>query len=536
MSRTQKLTVFALLTITLVLFFALEGPNGIGSKDRNMVGIFSQDEFAQYPHVIRMLRGGETFQEASRKFFNYQHYYYGFPFYFFSSIVLFPLSLRSGDLNQTSTIMLLLRQIISVIPMFMSLGIFVYIQTSFKNFWQSILLFIFLATIPAVWENNFWWHPESLILLFIALSFFFLVKDNFNFKINFWLASISIGLAIGTKLIGLFFFLTIPAYLIWGYYLEHQNIRNLIFKTITFLIIMFTTVVVSNPLLLTSSGRSNYLRIQLIQSEAMSIGWSVEYEKGIQPWLDLIYDSYAPYPLLLISIIAVFLAIILNKNRIFAILSLLWAVPFISYLFLFIVIRPTHFLMPILIPIFSFVAIFFPAELSIQKPRYTKYLQYLSLAFVSLFMLQNILLARDFYYEKVNRTLDEPSINFYNEVRGQYLLEIPDEEKFSVLRDVKTYVADNRLLDSSVFWGQVDLRTVRKNDYDLLFFWRQRILDYTQSGILEIAVDREEMERAIELYQFIKDGFIPGYTLMYQNDFGYFFAKNEVVDRYWLEN
>ena len=81
MSIKQKNIFLILIVFGLVYFVIFWFPNSSGAKDMNMLAVFEPDEFAQYPHVIRMLKWDTSWKESARRFFAYQHYYYGFPFY-----------------------------------------------------------------------------------------------------------------------------------------------------------------------------------------------------------------------------------------------------------------------------------------------------------------------------------------------------------------------------------------------------------------------------------------------------------------------
>ena len=84
-----------------------------------MLGVFEHDEFAQYPHIIRMLTPGDTLYQSLRNFVVYLHYYYGYPFYFISAILLLPYKWIAGAgwASSTQWVMLMLRQMVNVLPM-----------------------------------------------------------------------------------------------------------------------------------------------------------------------------------------------------------------------------------------------------------------------------------------------------------------------------------------------------------------------------------------------------------------------------------
>src|SRR5258708_37718872 len=171
----KKKVIFLILLLLGAGYFVLFWfPNSTGARDLTMTYIFNSDEPAQYPHMIRMLSGGETLSQTLYRFFAYQIYFYGFPYYLYSAVVvLIPLKLLVG-LGSVSLNLLFLRQFDSVLPMIAAIMLLVYLQTRFESYLQSILLFLLLLSVPAVVRNDLWLHPESLVMLLIVLTFFFL--------------------------------------------------------------------------------------------------------------------------------------------------------------------------------------------------------------------------------------------------------------------------------------------------------------------------------------------------------------------------
>jgi len=94
----KQISIFLILLLLGTVYFVLFWfPNATGAQDQNMLSVFNADEFAQYPHAVRMLEPGKTFSQSLYRFFAYQHYYYGFPFYFSSAVAaLLPVKLLSG--------------------------------------------------------------------------------------------------------------------------------------------------------------------------------------------------------------------------------------------------------------------------------------------------------------------------------------------------------------------------------------------------------------------------------------------------------
>ena len=88
MSPTQKKILKILLVLSGVYFVLFIFPNLTGAQDPNMLSIFEIDEYAQYPHAIAMLIPGPTLYQTIRNFLIYLHYFYGYPFYFFSALAI----------------------------------------------------------------------------------------------------------------------------------------------------------------------------------------------------------------------------------------------------------------------------------------------------------------------------------------------------------------------------------------------------------------------------------------------------------------
>jgi len=143
-----------LLPLILAYFILFIFPNAQGAADEHMLFLTSPDENIQYPNLLRMLTPGSTLIESLKHFFNHQHYIYGYPFYFFNALAALPLKIIYGaDLAaHTQTLILFLRQGISVLPMLAALVIFTALQTGLRSFWRSAALFLFLAFVPGVFR------------------------------------------------------------------------------------------------------------------------------------------------------------------------------------------------------------------------------------------------------------------------------------------------------------------------------------------------------------------------------------------------
>ncbi|HEX9013811.1 MAG TPA: phospholipid carrier-dependent glycosyltransferase, partial [Anaerolineaceae bacterium] len=333
MTLSQKRVLWALVTIGLVYFAVFIFPNILGAKDANMLGVFETDEYAQYPNVIRMLTPGATFYQSIRNFTVYLHYFYGYPFYFFSALALLPLKLAlgAGWASSTPLIVLFLRQLIKVLPMIVSVGLLVWIQTRFRPAWLAIGLFLFLLFVPALVVNNFWWHPDSLLVLFVVLTFFFLDRDDQRFGWNFFLAAVTCGLATGTKHLGLFFFVAIPLYLAWGWMNKKIRLGRAAGFGGLFVLVMVAAILFSNPLLFLPQERAAIIATQQMQWVQTTQGyWTVNlspfFNWGQYP--DDFRQHYGELFFILLSLVTQGLGLLRKERRLLHLIILAWIVPF----------------------------------------------------------------------------------------------------------------------------------------------------------------------------------------------------------------
>lgn len=526
--KHKRNLVLILFFLAIVYFCVFVFPNNTGAEDINMLSIFEPDEFAQYPYVIRMTEfKGDTLRHKLWHFIAYQHYYYGFPFYALSAFVLLPLKLFSRTVN-TQLDMLILRQVVSILPMIGSIWILVYLQTRFKNLVQTLFLFIFLLSIPIVVRNNLWWHPDSLAILFTVLVFFFLDKDQLRYKRNFLLAAIAAGLSIGTKMIGWFFFLTIPIYLIWGIAQEKITWPTLIKKALLFLLVMSLTVVISNPALIHPYERGRYVAIQKAQSIAMGFGWDVAYEKGPSSWLDNILEYYGQLLFLLVAFVSLGIGIYKKRTRLFHILILSWVLPMSLYILFFVAIKPKHLLLPIALPLFSGLVNIIPSCKKTDK------VNAFNISAIVLFIIvlvqfgQNLIWDFSTYQKRLERQETHSAIGFYKELDNQFLACLPEDKIVRIYRDVRIYIPPKPEWDVQMRWGVVDYEVIQSINPELVLLQQQRIFDYTQSDVIDTAEDKEQMKKSFQFYLDAYNKDIEGYDYLLEDEFGVAFIRDDV--------
>jgi hypothetical protein len=536
MTFTQKRVFAILVFISAAYFTVFIFPNNTGAKDQMMISLFEPDEFAQYPVVTQMLTSDGSRNQTIYNFIAYGHYYYGSPFYFSSALLLLPLKLTQ-NLSNTQLNMLLLRQFISILPMLGALLLLTYLQTKFTSPVKSIGLFVFLLSISAVVENNLWWHVDSLAVFFIALTLFFLDRDDQRFESNFALAAAATGLAAGTKVIGLFFALAIPTYLLIGVISKKLTWRKAILQGALFVGIMSAVIVISNPFLLLSSQRTEMIKTLTRQSRSMSEGWTLSYAKGPASWLQIINSLYGQLIFVVLALIALALGIWRGQNRVRYLLIATWALPLGLYILFTVAIKPTHFFLPVLLPIYSSLVVLFEFPPFTTKTKRTPILWLwggVVLVIIAYQFAININKDVELYREVLTREEHEGSLVFYNTLERDYLPRIHTNEQLKIFRDVRMYFPDNSRWNVRTYWNS-KYSTIEKIKPDIIILWSQRILDYTNANAQANAVDPATFQDTYTFFVDADHDKIRGYRLVYRDNVGLMFVSDAVYQSYFKE-
>jgi hypothetical protein len=222
-------------------------------------------------------------------------------------------------------------------------------------------LFVLILSIRGVVRSNIqWWHPDSLSVLAVVLTFVWLDRDQLRFGRNFWLAAIASGFAIGIKLAGIFFAPVIAFYLLAGLLRKQLTFRQTLSKAALFLVVMLATIVITNPFLLNSGARQEMINIQMGKTQEFAEGYvgkpgddSYYYQKGPFFWAWTLRTWFAQPLLLVFLFISLLAGCIWGPRRSLNLLIMAWTVPFSIYLFWFLAVKPDHYWLPIALPFYS---------------------------------------------------------------------------------------------------------------------------------------------------------------------------------------
>ncbi len=360
LSREQKKVLLMLCLIGILYFCIFIYPNFHKGEGTTGWSYFSQDEYVVYPYFMQMMAHVTNLTHFWGDLINNFYPYYGFSYSFFSVLVLLPARLILGQNFYSSTQLniFLLRQWINVVPITLAAGGLVYFQTRFKDFWRSIILFVFLLSMPEIFRSNIrWWHPDSLCLLSIALTFVFLSMDNYKLRSGFYLAAIACGMAISTKIYGVFFFLTIPVYLLLVWLNKKTDWKKIVYAGLLFLLVMSLTFIISSPFLFYKTPREEWLKIQFSKSDDIAKGYTQDnpfyYQKGLVFWRWTVENIFGQYWFIAFLLLSVLCGCFWGTNKLHNRLLLAWLVPLGIYLIYYVGPKPSHYISPFMLPLFS---------------------------------------------------------------------------------------------------------------------------------------------------------------------------------------
>ena len=542
MDRTQKRILWLLMAIGAIYFIAFIFPNSTGAKTYSMVSLFSPDEHIQYPTALFML-SGDSLKHILHNFILYGDYSYGFPFYVSSALVLLPLKLTNALNNQNVQLaMLLLRQFISVLPMILAILLMVYTQTKFRSYLTSIVTCVFLLSIFAVVQNDLWWHADSLAVLFVVLVFFFLDRDELKFGINFRLAAVACGLAVATKVLGLFFFATIPVYILIGIQQKRISWKQALPAAVIFVALMALVIVASDPFLLIQSEREQMLMLVNHTTNTMTQGYTLYYIKTPFTWLWALAGLAWP-PFLIFIVLVLLLGIWKSSKPVLHLLILCWIVPFSFYILYVVSAQLPHYFLPILIPLFSCIATTFeikPASWLSEKyngsllKNWGNKLWLAITVFIVGYQAVSYLSADiSLYHNDLTREQNSPAIQFYNALDEKYVHVLPSDRTYVIFRDVRMYFPDSASDRVLSFYVTTNYATVQKYKPDIILLWQQRISDYTQQGASANAINKNAFQAVYQFFSDASQNQLNGYHLIYRDDTGLAFVSDSLYEKYF---
>lgn len=356
----QKKTMGILLILSLLYLAILIPSNLNGTADLEAFSRYGGDEFVIYPVLMDVMKPGETFGATLYHLFIYEDYHYGYPFYAVSTLLLTPVRLLTGaafpdrvDLNLP-----ILRMGVSVVPLVLAAWAIVYLFTRFRCPLVSALTLVFLLFAPGSLQNNQgFWHPDGLNLLFVCLSLVFIRRDDERFGRNFYAAAVCVGLSIATRLYGFFFAPAIAVYLTGAVLRKKATWLRAVRAGTIFILVMTLTVALSSPYLFRADARGRMIEILSEKSGEMAHGYEGDfdprndYRPGWAAWRPAFEDHYVRMFCFAFLWGSLLTGAFLGSERLTYRTVALWSLTITAYLVFFVAVKSTQYVLPALLPL-----------------------------------------------------------------------------------------------------------------------------------------------------------------------------------------
>ena len=534
MNLKQKRIFAFLLFMAMIVFFLFSWPNSIASKNLAMVQMFQPDEAAPLPYIFHMMAPATSINQALRSFVFYEYYFYGFPYFGLSAILLLPIQWL-GHINNISLIMVILRQLISVLPMLAALMLLTYMQDGFRTY-RSVVLFAFLLCVPAVVQNNLWWHPDGITFLFVVLTIYLLKRDNLCFGWNFLLAAVTTGIATAVKLVGLYFFLAVGLTLVLGFLLKKESWKKLIGMAVAFLLVMGLAFLVANPFLLSHWARTAYGNTFRQQVFLLSEGYGVVYEKGLAAAWPLMRESFGEAFFILVALGVAVWGAWRGPRRLLNGLILAWFIP-ITFLVLFITHFKFQYWMPVALPLFSSLVILLPEEWLFNrltiKTGVVKLIEKIAPLILSFLVLTQVVLFVNqdvqIFNTSLHRADNNSRIQFYDQSINA-LTPLPAGQ-YDVYYDYRLYVPETTGWTTETTTNLLEYSYIQEKNFDVILLLEQRIKDYLNPNVT--GIDPDVFTRNQQFYRDAENEAISGYHLVYRNDVGLIYVRDDLYQTYF---
>lgn len=357
-SKTQG-KVFIILFAMGLIYFAAFIPANYGGR-------VHPDEEVIYPDVVNMLIPGNTFTETLRDSFIISSWWYGYPYFPMSALTLVIPRIIYGNefASHIELNLLLMRQFISVLPMVASIILLIYLVNEFKKFWASIGMFVVLCLIPGVVHYNIrFWHPDSIIVFLVLLTFWLLKRDDLRFGRDFYLAAFTIGLNAVIKVWGLFFFLAIGGYLLAGWFTKKLDFWKMVRAGLFFILVMVGSILITSPSITIPWNLKTYISELREYYPVMRHGYNEPdpegvYRLGLPAWMVFFRMHFMQDFFFYFSFITVAAGSLLGTKKTLYRLILAWCSVVGVFLVGWIAVKSFQYLLPLMIPLYAGVFLF----------------------------------------------------------------------------------------------------------------------------------------------------------------------------------
>jgi len=135
----------------------------------------------------------------------------------------------------------------------------------------------------------------------------------------------------------------------------------------------------------------------------------------------------------------------------------------------------------------------------------------------------------DRYMGYLNREDDKPALKFHD-LALNALKPMLDNDIFAY-HEVRMYFPPPEGWKTETAFKPLDYDYIRSRNFEVLLIMRQRINDYLHPDVQ--GINPEEFVQSQIFYQDANDGMVEGYQLIFQNDFGLVFVRDDIYQKYY---
>lgn len=538
MSQDQKRRAAVLAVLCAGYVLAFVPGNLTGAADVSMLSVFELDEFSQFRALAKMTSPGGTASDALHRFIAYDYYYYGFPFFASSAAIFWPLRaiyVAAGEPGLTSASVLLLRELS---PLFtaLAIAILVALWTRLRSLPHMVALFAFLATLPAIVDNNLWWHPDALVLLLVVATIAALSLDRGQLGRWFYAAALTCGLATATKTVGLWFFAAVALHLFRAR--GQHPLPKLALAGAGYGVTMVLAIAAASPHFFLPSEWEEILAATSTWKNGIDVGWTTKGQTGWAPWLGVLRHGFGWGTTWLALVALCALTAFRSprrEHRDLAATILAWVVPLSIFLVAKVALHTERYLLPVALPLASCAGS--PLLWRSLRERGSSIVpRAAAAAMLTLLCAQlGFHLHEDLrlYRKVLHREENSPALAFWRRFDAEVLSGVAPGTPLRIYRDHYIYVPPERRFEVHFRWRSSEHADIVQVRPDLVLLRRSAIEKFADPASPDASTDRAQALRSHQFYLDARDDVIPGYRRLLATDFAVAYgriAPAEVAD------
>lgn len=510
---------------SVIYLYCLASVNVLGAADKNMLAVFMIDELPIYDTVDTMLSGRDG------NFLNPTQHVYGYLYHFLNAmalIILRPINHVIG-LSQTTFNVLVLRELSAL---YYLVSAILLLKTFFKRARpiSIVLAWFAMVTLPAAFANNTWLHPDNLAFLLFTLTCVALARDRDIFGRWFWLAAVFWGLAINTKMYGVFLFPLFAYYCLRKPNLGNWKWRSAVLNLFGAGLVAVSVFLLTMPFLFYGNNFIGFFRAMLDYSATYVTGTRnvVEEPKPLLWYRTVISDAYFHWFFLFCMGIGVCAFITTNTRN--ALILLAAVMPMLLHFLFNVSWTGFWYLIPTLVPLVA-LAFFLPTK---RLDSWQKILLALAIPLMGWQLVHNVSVTDSRAQERLHSEANSPSVALYRkteQILGNRLLDV-----HTAFRDPYAYLPEAATMKVRMKWGLANYEDLRDGEatekmVDIVILQKDYIKRCSSEAELRkymeyMKQDFDKNAQCIPFYSDAGEYRLKNFDFVAENDFGMAFIRS----------